>query len=137
MALDGLRPDDPGPYKVVSIRLRYAEFEMFRAQVEALGLTPNLALRIVVRRIAGFLEVDDGLRNQLERALVAVGEISAMIRAQHDVAIASGKVDFESLSEQRSVLGDQFATIDALLRSILNVSLRRSDGRRKLAGALV
>jgi type IV secretion system T-DNA border endonuclease VirD1 len=124
-------------YKVISLRLRYAEFETFCNQIQAFDLTPNLALRIAVRRIGGFLEVDANLQKRFEEALVTVGEISAAIRALHDIAIKSGEVDLESLSEQRLALGDQFACIDALLRSILNVSLRRSDGRQRLAGAMV
>ncbi|MGO6944728.1 DNA mobilization endonuclease VirD1/MobC family subunit, partial [Rhizobium johnstonii] len=49
---------DPLGYKIVSVRLRSAEFESFSEQLRALGLTSNLALRIAARRIAGFLEID-------------------------------------------------------------------------------
>jgi type IV secretion system T-DNA border endonuclease VirD1 len=123
-------------YKVVSIRLRAAEFEGFRDQAKKLGITSNLALRIAARRIAGFLEVDPGTRQQLESILSAIGEVSRNIRDLHADYIASGRVDLHQLDAQRAAFGQEFAELDALLRAILNVSRRRSDGRRKLAGAI-
>jgi type IV secretion system T-DNA border endonuclease VirD1 len=121
-----------GRYKVISLRIRRAEFETFCETVEALGITPNLALRIAVRRIGGFLEVDRDVRNQLEKILVAIGELSGAIRARQATATASGLVEIQSFSDQRILLGAQFAQLDALLRSILNVSKTRIDGARKL-----
>lgn len=122
-------------YKVVTIRLRTAEFESFCDQARALGLTSNLALRIAARRIGGFLEIDQGTRRQLENILSAIGEISRNIRHLHADYSASGRIDLHHLDEQRTAFGQEFAKLDALLRAMLNVSLRRSDGRRQLAAA--
>ncbi len=49
-------------FKVVSTRLRSAEYESFSRQARLLGLTDSMAIRVAVRRIGGFLEIDAGTR---------------------------------------------------------------------------
>jgi len=126
---------DESAYKIVSIRLRSAEFESFFDQANALGLTSNLALRIAARRIAGFLEIDQAMRGQLEKITAAIGEISENLGRLHGAYVESGKVDPGELARQRVAFGHEFAELDASLRSILNVSRRRTDGRRLLEKA--
>lgn len=126
---------DQNGYKIVSIRLRSAEFESFFDQANALGLTSNLALRIAARRIGGFLEIDQAMRRQLEQIMTAIGEISGNVGRLHAAYAESGKVDPRELARQRAAFGHEFAELDASLRSILNVSRRRADGRRLLEQA--
>lgn len=133
---DGVQPGDPEKYKIVCIRLRKAEFESFTERATALGLTSNLALRIAARRIAGFLEVDGGIRGQLEEILAAIGDISRKVGNLHAGYAQSGDIDLKVLAEQRAAFGREFAQLDALLRSILNVSRRRSDGVHRLEEAM-
>ncbi|WP_425964498.1 DNA mobilization endonuclease VirD1/MobC family subunit [Rhizobium nepotum] len=45
-------------FKVVSTRLRSAEYESFSHQARLLGLSDSMAIRVAVRRIGGFLEID-------------------------------------------------------------------------------
>jgi type IV secretion system T-DNA border endonuclease VirD1 len=123
-------------YKIVSIRLRMAEFKDFSEQAEALGLSCNLALRIAARQISGFLEIDHAVQAQIERSLRAIGDMSQRINGLHAAYLESGAVDIALLSEQRTAFGQEFAELDALMRSILNISRRRSDGRQRLADAL-
>lgn len=123
-------------YRVVSIRLRTAEYESFSEQATALGLSSNLALRIAARRIAGFLEIDSPMRAELERALLAIGEISRQVGRLHAAYAESGVVDVAALSVQRGAFGEEFAALDASMRMILNISRRRSDGRQQLADAM-
>lgn len=130
------RQGDADDYKVVSIRLRSAEFESFSRQATALGLTSNLALRIAARRIGGFLEVDQDVRGQLEKIVDTIGDISRNIMHLHAAYAESGKVDLRDLAAQRAEFGQEFAQLDASLRSILNVSRRRSDGRQMLKEAM-
>ena len=127
---------EEGGYKVVSIRLRSAEFEGFADQAKALGLTSNLALRIAARRIGGFLEIDQAMRRDLETIMLAIGDISRNIGRLHAAYAESGAVDPKTLAQQRAQFGDEFAKLDSLLRSILNVSRRRTDGRRLLEKAI-
>jgi len=133
---DGASPDDSDGYKVVSIRLRMAEFESFSERATSLGLTSNLALRIAARRIAGFLEIDRDVRRQLDEIVGMIGDISRTIGGLHADYAASGAVELAILAEQRVAFGREFAQLDALLRSILNISRRRSDGLRRLEEAM-
>ncbi|WP_314964004.1 DNA mobilization endonuclease VirD1/MobC family subunit, partial [Bradyrhizobium cosmicum] len=52
-------------YRIISARLRAAEFDAFSQQLRVLGMTNSLALRIAVRRIAGFIEIGAETRNDL------------------------------------------------------------------------
>ncbi len=133
---DGAQPDQTEKYKIVSIRLRKAEFDSFSERATSLGLTSNLALRIAARRIAGFLEIDSGVRGQLVEILSAIGEISRAIGGLHADYAESGDIDLKILAEQRVAFGEEFAHLDGLLRAILNVSRRRSDGIRRLEEAM-
>jgi type IV secretion system T-DNA border endonuclease VirD1 len=127
---------DPNGYKIVSVRLREAEFEAFSEQVQTLGLTNNMALRIAARRIGGFLEIDDTTRHTLEEAVHAIGVISQNIRSLHASYAESGRVDMKEFDKHRAEFGHEFATLDAQLRIILNVSRRRVDGRLMLQNAM-
>ncbi len=131
----GAQKIDPAGYKIVSVRLREAEFEAFSAQATALGLTNNMALRIAARRIGGFLELDGGTREAIENALTAIGVISDAISQLNKAYNESGRVDMREFAAQRAAFGYEFAKLDATLLSLLNVAHRRLDGRVKLKGA--
>lgn len=119
-------------YKIVSVRLRVAEFEEFSEQVTAAGLTHSLALRIAIRRIGGFLEADPETRRSLEEILRAIGAVSRGVTQLNESWQQNADRDIALFLEQRRAFGREFARLDALLRSILNVSHRRSDGRLRL-----
>jgi len=127
---------DPDGYKIVSVRLREAEFEAFSEEVRGLGLTNNFALRVAARRIAGFLEVDRGIRNTLENAVSEIGNLSDNIAKLATNYRESGDVDMEAFAKARAEFGRQFAKLDTQLAEILNVSRRRVDGRERLRDAV-
>lgn len=129
-------PSSQEEYKVVCVRLRTAELQAFSEEISRYGLTNSMALRIVTRRIAGFLEVDLAVRRLLEAQLERIGEMSCSMRTLHEDYVSGGVVDLSALEEQRSVFGEAFTELDACLRTILNVSKRRTDGRRMLSEAL-
>lgn len=122
-------------YKVVSVRLRAAEYDQFSRDVGAIGLTSSMALRIAARRISGFLEVDRDLRKDLEDVLQEIGTLSCAVRDLHGALIAGGVVKLEQLDRQSDTFGGAFAQLDGMLRTILNVSQRRADGRLMLVDA--
>lgn len=124
-------------YKVLCVRMRASELEGFTEEIERHQLTSSMALRIAARRIAGFLEIDAETRFQMETLVQRVGEMSGSLRALHQAYVADGFISLSDLEAQRSSFGQQFAQLDALLRTILNVSQRRADGRRRLAEALL
>lgn len=122
----------PDGYRIVSVRLREAEFEAFSEQVNAVGLTNNMALRVAARRIGGFLEVDAHTRHALEGILQAIGSISREITQMHVASARSGMVNLAEFSALRASLGSEFARLDATLLTILNIADRRLDGRLRL-----
>ena len=128
--------NDRGGYKVVSVRLRQAEFASFSEQVQKLGLTHNLALRIFARRVAGFLEVDFETRQMLCQISANIGEISASLGILQRDAQRSGSGDIDKLFEIRAAFGREFAVLDDKLQTLLNVSQRRIDGLALMKRAL-
>jgi len=130
------KPANHGGYKVVSVRLRHAEFVSFSEQVQKAGLTHNLALRIVARRVAGFLELDSETRQTLRQVSTNIGEISQSLSMLQRDAQRAGSRDVEKLFEVRAAFGREFAVLDDKLQQLLNVSKRRVDGQALLKRAL-
>lgn len=126
---------DPKGYKIVSIRLRQAEFDTFSEQVQKMGLTHNKALRIAARRIAGFLEIDSESRNYLKDISNNITEYSIDIRNLRKSYEASNVLETEKLTENLASFGQHFVKLDYMLQKILNISQRRLDGQAKLKKA--
>jgi type IV secretion system T-DNA border endonuclease VirD1 len=126
--------EEPENYKVMSVRMRMAEYEEFSEQASELGLTNSMALRIAARRIAGFLEIDAETRHSLEQITRSIGIISRNI-GNLNIPAKADEADLKAFSAQRAAFGLEFEKLDSLLRSILNVSRRRLDGVRKLEQA--
>ena len=120
---------DPRQYKVVSIRLREAEYLVLERQAASLGLSHSMALRIAVRRIGGFLEIDQETRKLLQDILTEIGSLSRNIAKLKSVCAETGAIDMEEFNLQRAAFGREFARLDARLSAILNVSRSRRDGR--------
>lgn len=131
----GARRLDSNGYKVVSVRLREAEFEVLSDQAGMCGLTNNMALRIAARRIGGFIETDMHTRALLEKIVERIGIISQDIARLQAAYRASGAVDMQEFVAQRIAFGEEFARLDGQLGAILNISRRRLDGRVMLKEA--
>ena len=127
------RTVDPDGYKIVSVRLRMAEYEAFCEQVEALGTTSSQALRIATRRIAGFLEIDRETRLLLEQVVSEIGTLSRSIGTLHVDYVQSHAVDMATFLDARKAFAEDFALLDTRICQIRNVSNRRSDGRHLLS----
>lgn len=127
---------EPDGYKIVSVRLREAEFLNFSQHASAAGLTNNMALRIAARRIAGFLEVDEETRRELQEISRNIGHMAASLAAMRKAAQQGGKADMDMLARQRAEFGREFAQLDSLLQRMLNTSKRRRDGRTLLIDAM-
>lgn len=123
-------------FKVLSTRLRSAEYESFSQQARLLGLTDSMALRVAVRRIGGFLEIDAETRRRMEDLLQAIGVLSYNVAALLAAYRESRAVDAGALMTERIAFGEAFADLDSLLHAILSVSRRRTDGCSMLKSAL-
>lgn len=126
---DWAKSSGPDEYKIVSVRLRLAEFEELDIQARALGLTNNMAVRIAIRKIAGFLETDSGTRKDLDTVVSAIGRIADDLGRLSNVCERNGSADLQTLNMHRNELGREFRKLDGLLRDILNTGRRRVDGR--------
>ena len=130
---------EPSPienFRVVSVRLRWAEYESFAEQARGVGLSNSMALRIAARRVAGFLEVDRELREQMQEMLGMIGSVSHNVARLNAAYSQSAGVDLDALASQRFAFGEAFVKLDELLRFILNTSRRRTDGRFLLLSTL-
>jgi type IV secretion system T-DNA border endonuclease VirD1 len=123
-------------FKVVSARLRSAEYETFSYQARLLGLSDSMAIRVAVRRIGGFLEIDADTREKMEAILQSIGILSSNVSMLLSAYAEDPRSDLEAVRDERIAFGEAFAALDGLLRSILSVSRRRIDGRSLLKGAL-
>ncbi|ABC92933.1 UNVERIFIED_ORG: type IV secretion system T-DNA border endonuclease VirD1 [Rhizobium aethiopicum] len=123
-------------FKVVSTRLRSAEYETFSHQARSLGLSDSMAMRVAVRRIGGFLEIDEKTRGKMEGILLSMGTLSGNIAALLSAYADNPRPDLEALRAERIAFGKAFADLDGLLRSILSVSRRRIDGCAMLKDTL-
>jgi type IV secretion system T-DNA border endonuclease VirD1 len=130
-----VQPIETSGYRVVSVRLRHAEFVGFAEHVKQSGMTNNQALRIAARRIAGFLETDDETRQQLRAISNGLYSISSNLNRLYKAARETGAVDMDELQRERIAFGDKFAQLDEKLRVVLNVSKRRQDGKAMLQKA--
>ncbi len=130
------QPVNAGGYKIVSVRLREAEFVSFSEQAHAHSLTTNMALRIAARRIAGFLEVDANTRETLQEISRSIGEIASNLNSMRNITLRTGSPsDIAALTELRVAFGREFSRLDFLLQRILTLSKRRRDGRALLGDA--
>ncbi|MCP3468654.1 T-DNA border endonuclease subunit VirD1 (plasmid) [Bradyrhizobium sp. CCGUVB23] len=123
-------------FKVVSARLRSPEYESFSRQARSVGLTDSMAIRVAVRRIGGFLEIDAETRRGMEGILQEIGVLSSNVAALLAAYCEDPVANVEAVRIERIAFGEAFADLDSLLRSILSVSRRRTDGCSMLKNAV-
>lgn len=128
--------EDPIGFVTVSVKLRPAEKEDFKLLCKKLGVTPNRALRTMARQAAGFLEVTDSTHADLE---AITRQISGVARNINQIAKAGNRTlspDYHAFMEDRRELGVQLSRLEDIIREIVNVGKRRSDGLRQLKEAI-
>ena len=118
--------------KVFSIRATRAEVEEFDAQLETVGMKRSQALRIAMRRIAGFVEVDPAVARELRDA---TKQISGIAKNVNQIARAANRThdpDYIGFMEERRALGKELSRVEAQMQRILNLAARRHDGLERL-----
>ncbi len=138
---DWVDPDAPKSPKredkVFSIRATKAEVEEFDEQLAQIGMKRSQALRIAMRRIAGFVEVDADVTTELREA---TKQISGIAKNVNQIARAANRThdpDYIGFMEERRALGRELSRIEAQMQRILNLAARRDDGLARLAKAAV
>lgn len=126
---------EPRADRTISIRLTEAELAELDAQIAALDLNRNRALRIAARRIGGFLEVDgetvEALRSinrQLAGVATNINQIARSANRTHDP-------DYRAFMAQRAELGRVLIETRGALQRILDLGARREDGLERLKAA--
>jgi len=129
----GRERDSKSPgFVTVSVKLRPAEREEFRRVCKALGVTPNRALRTMARRSAGFLETGDPVLANLSTITRQISGVSTNINQIAKAANRTREPDYRAFMEDRLELGAHLARLEDVIREIVNVGRRRSDGLRRL-----
>ena len=129
-------PDKPGPKKradrVIAVRLTEAELAEFDAQIAALGLNRNRALRIAARRIGGFVEADAA---QIEVLRDITRQLTGIARNINQIARSAnwtGDPDYRAFMEERAKLGKELARTQGPIQETLELAARREDGLARL-----
>lgn len=108
-------PDEPKPKqradRVIAVRLTEAELAEFDAQIAALGLNRNRALRIAARRIGGFVEAD---ADQVAALRDVARQLVGVARNINQIAKSANRTrdpDYRVFMEERAALGKVFARV--------------------------
>ena len=130
--------DDTGiGFVTVSVKLRPEEKAELKRVCKKLGITPNKAMRTMARRSSGFLEVQD---KGLEHLATLTRQISGVSTNINQIAKAANRTrspDYVAFMQDRRELGGYLAELEDIIREIVNVGLRRSDGLRGLEEAML
>lgn len=129
--------DEENSITTVSVKLRTNEKEEFKRVCKSLGTTPNNALRIFARRSAGYLEVSDTTLEHLETITRQITGVSKNINQIARAANRTHSPDFIAFMEDRRELGTYLAELEYIIRKIVNVGKRRTDGFKKLEDLIV
>ena len=121
--------------KVFSIRATEAEVAEFDERIAALDMTRSQALRIAMRRIAGFVEVDDAVTAELREATRQIGGIARNVNQIARAANRTRDPDYIAFLEERRALGKELSRVEAQMQRILNLAARREDGLARLEKA--
>ena len=125
----------PRADRTFSIRVTEAELAAFDARIALLGLKRNRALRIAMRRIGGFLEVDPGVAEELRGLHRQLTGIATNINQIAHAANRTHDPDYHAFLAARSELGRVLFETRAALARILDLGARREDGLARLSAA--
>ena len=118
--------------RVIAVRLTEAELAEFDAQIVALGLNRNRALRIAARRIGGFVEADAA---QIEALRDITRQLTGIARNINQIARSAnwtGDPDYRAFMEERAKLGKELARTQGPIQETLELAARREDGLARL-----
>ncbi len=123
-------------FVTVSVKMRPEEREQFRRACNKLKVTPNRAMRSFARRSAGFLEINDEALGKLATITRQISGVSTNINQIAKAGNRTQSPDYIAFMEARRKLGLKLAELEDIIREIVNVARRRSDGLRKLSEVL-
>lgn len=128
--------DEKIGFAVVSVKLRPAEKAAFQTLCKDLGVSPNWAMRSLVRQSTGYLEIQ---KASLDELRIITRQISGVATNINQIAKAGNRTlspDYAAFMEDRKELGRELARLERMMQHILNVGQRRSDGLAMLKQAV-
>ena len=126
---------EPRADRSICVKLTEAELAELDGQCAVAGIKRNRALRIAARRIGGFLEPGSEVLDELRSVSRQIGGIARNVNQITRVANITHEADIRALREERQLLGQELARLDVLLRQVVDVGGRRSDGLKRLTKA--
>lgn len=123
---------EPVGFQMVSVKMRPAEAEEFKARCDELGVTRNYALRVMARDVCGFLEVDAAALRDFNSITRQITGIATNINQIAKAGNRTFNPDYQAFMEDRKKLGAELRRLEQKVQIILNVGKRRSDGLEKL-----
>ena len=120
----------------LGVKLRPEEKQAFKAACQEQGVTPNKAVRMFVRDCYGYLEISDETLECLTSITRQISGVSTNINQITKAANRTRSPDFIAFMEDRKELGAKLAELEDIIREIVNVGRRRSDGLKKLESVL-
>ena len=124
---------DPSAFIVMSVKARRAEIEEFKAVCARLSAPPNRAMRALIRKASGYIELHDENRTgilELERQFRTISATGERIAR---VADEAGRPDAAELDRWRRDVDAKLDELRSTMRTILNVAVSRADGMKRLS----
>lgn len=123
-------------FAVVSVKLRPAEKAEFQALCKELDVSPNWAMRSMIRQASGFLEVHGTALDELKSVTRQISGVATNINQIAKAGNRTLSPDFAAFMDDRKELGKELARLERMMQQILNVGRRRSDGLTLLKKAV-
>lgn len=124
--------DDVVGFATVSVKVRPAEKEEFKRACVQLGLTPNKATRIMMRQVAGFVELSEKSVGNLETISKQIIGVSRNINQIAKAANITHSPDYIAFREDGAELCKEIRLLQNTLQNVLNTARRRTDGLKAL-----
>lgn len=124
-------------FAVVSVKVRPAEKLEFQSICKTLGVSPNWAMRSMLRHAAGFLEVGSEPLSELKSITRNLSGVATNINQIAKAGNRTLSPDYQAFMEDRRELGKELARLEQMMQQVLNVGRRRSDGLAMLKDGLV
>jgi len=115
-------------FQMVSVKVRPAEAIEFKKTCDGLGITRNHALRSMIRRVTGFMEIDKSALQELQSITRQLNGVATNINQIAKAGNRTQSPDYHAFMEDRRELGIELGRLQGHLQTILDLARRRTDG---------
>ena len=129
-------PATPSDFVVMSVKMRRAEADAFRALCAELDVSANRAFRAMARSASGYLEIGGTVEDELRAAVRQLRGIATNVNQIAKAGNRTRTPGYAEFMRERRELGPVLVRLMLQTRRILDVAARRSDGRERLEGAV-